>query len=374
VRDEVVKFKVLALTGDLPALKIALNFIGHNGYHCCFFCYLHGVHREGKRQYPYECPFEMRTVNGFYQDAATASRLNRKEKGHLGVSIFSNLVDVQLPYSIIIDYAHASLLRHSKSIFSELYRRLSPAVRIEVDTALTNQNFPHFFHRHMKSFKDLSFIKATEIRNILFYGFIPIFHQRLPMNLFSHFTLYISGMRLLHGRPIFGNQTQLLGHNLLINYYRDFPLFYQGLENLVLHLHSHYGDQYRMYGAFSHLGSFGQEGLIGYIGTNRSGTRYHGDIICNNYSIDLILNHEIKDRNSFTKTVDGPFDENSDFDFTLNDIFIHVHHAECNCTSINICLKAFRRCVIQQQVYHSMLVISYVIVIRMMLRSIYLGQ
>lgn len=349
-----MKLKVLGITGDSPALKIILNFVGHNGYWCCYFCYLHGIHQEGKRQYPYECPFKMRTPDSFTQDATTAFRLKRKEKGHIGISILTNIVDIPLPYSIIVDYAHASLLRHSKAIFGELYRHLRPAVRNDIDISLAQQPFPHFFHRRMKALKDLSFIKATEVRNILFYGIIPVLHQHLPLNLLTHFILYICGLRLLHGRPIFGNRTSEIADRLLTKYYQDFGFFYHGLQNFVLHLHAHFKDQYQKFGALSHLGSFGQESLIGYMGSNYTGTRYQGDLICQNYSLDIILHHKSKDFNPSTKTVDGPFDQDLTFDFTSSDIFLNVHNAECTCMLINCCLTAFRRCTIRQQVYHSL--------------------
>ncbi|CAF4218971.1 unnamed protein product [Rotaria magnacalcarata] len=297
--------EVLAVTGDSPALKIALDFIAHNGYYCCYFCYLPGIHQGGKRQYPYQCPHVMRTPGNFARDSSTAAQLKSNEKGHLGVSIFSEILDIKLPYSIIIDYAHASLLRHSKSMFVEIYRRLSPVIRATIDIALSQQPFPHFFHRRMKSFKDLSFIKATEILNILFYGFLPIFHQHLQHDYLGHFALYICAMRLFHGRAILGPRTSDIANDLIMKYYHDFNSFYDGLENFVLHLHSHYQSQYRMYGTFSHLGSFGQESLIGYIGSNRKGTTHQGDIICENYGIDL------------------------NFDFRSNDSVINFHNTEC---------------------------------------------
>ena len=40
---------IYGVTGDCPALKKILNFIGHNGYDCCWFCYVHGQHVGGKR-------------------------------------------------------------------------------------------------------------------------------------------------------------------------------------------------------------------------------------------------------------------------------------------------------------------------------------
>ncbi|CAF1987565.1 unnamed protein product [Rotaria magnacalcarata] len=330
LNDEIVKLKVLAVTGDSPALKIALDFIAHNGYYCCYFCYLPGIHQGGKRQYPYQCPHVMRTPGNFARDSSTVAQLKSNEKGHLGVSIFSEILDIKLPYSTIIDYTHASLLRHSKSMFVEIYRRLSPVIRATIDIALSQQSFPHFFHRRMKSFKDLSFIKATEIRNILFYGFLPIFHQHLQHDYLGHFALHICAMRLFHGRAILGPRTSDIANDLIMKYYQDFSSFYDGLENFVLHLHSHYERQYRMYGTFSHLGSFGQESLIGYIGSNRTGTTHHGDNICENYGIDLMLHHQIENLYSYTNIVDGPFDPDLNFDFKSNDSIIDFHNIECN--------------------------------------------
>ncbi|CAF3778356.1 unnamed protein product [Rotaria socialis] len=126
VNDQTIKLKVPGITGDSPALKVALNFISHNGYYCCYFCYLRDIHQKRKRQYPYKCLHQIRTANSFAQDATAAEHLNRNEKGHLGVSIFSNIVDINFSYRITVDYAHVSLLRHSKSICIELYRRLTP--------------------------------------------------------------------------------------------------------------------------------------------------------------------------------------------------------------------------------------------------------
>ncbi|CAF2115959.1 unnamed protein product [Rotaria magnacalcarata] len=239
-------------------------------------------------------------------------------------------------------------------MFVEIYRRLSPVIRATIDIALSQQPFPHFFHRRMKSFKDLSFIKATEILNILFYGFLPIFHQHLQHDYLGHFALYICAMRLFHGRAILGPRTSDIANDLIMKYYHDFNSFYDGLENFVLHLHSHYQSQYRMYGTFSHLGSFGQESLIGYIGSNRKGTTHQGDIICENYGIDLMLHHQIENICSCTNIADGPFDPDLNFDFRSNDSVINFHNTECTCRSIKCCLRAFRRYAVKQRVYHSL--------------------
>ena len=105
INNEVLKLKLLALTGDLPALKSILNFVAHNGYFACYFCYIRGIHRGRKRQYPYQESIEIRTPHRFAQGSLAAS-LSKRNEGHLGVSIIANFLDIQLPRSIIIDYAH----------------------------------------------------------------------------------------------------------------------------------------------------------------------------------------------------------------------------------------------------------------------------
>ncbi|CAF5036941.1 unnamed protein product, partial [Rotaria magnacalcarata] len=192
-------------------------------------------------------------------------------------------------------------------MFVEIYRRLSPVIRATIDIALSQQPFPHFFHRRMKSFKDLSFIKATEIRNILFYGFLPIFHQHLQHDYLGHFALYICAMRLFHGRAILGPRTSDIANDLIMKYYHDFNSFYDGLEN------------------FAHSA----KSLIGYIGSNRTGTTHQGDIICENYGIDLMLHHQIENICSCTNIADGPFDPDLNFDFRSNDSVINFHNTEC---------------------------------------------
>lgn len=350
VNNEIVKLKLLAVTGDCPALKIALNFISHNGYYACYFCYIHGVHQGGKRQYPYQSSLTMRTVEGFSNEAATASKYEMNVHGHLGRSIFDSMLDTSLPHAIVIDYAHATLLRHTKSVLIELYQRLKPNVRREVDAALLQQSFPHFFHRRMKPFSEFSFVKATEIRNILLYGFIPVFYRHLPPELFAHFCLFVCGIRLLHGSLVLGDETHAAADKLLKKYIQDFHSFYNNLENFVLHLHCHFVDQCRRFGSLCHLGSFGQESLIGYMSSNFNGSRYHGELICENYTLDFLLHHQLNEIDPVSAIDEGPFDPDVEFNLTSIDISFFSLHSRI----IDSTLVAFRRCKIREKVFHSL--------------------
>jgi hypothetical protein len=159
-----IECKILfySIVGDCPALKLILEFIAHNGYFCCFYCYIEGVHvggRGGKRQYYYENGIRLRDVENYALESAKAAATSSKVFGHLGQSILHDLLDVPLPYSIIADYLHVSLLRHTRVIVQQIYSRLSPSERVGFDAALRAQKFPHFFNRKLRAVSDFSFIK-----------------------------------------------------------------------------------------------------------------------------------------------------------------------------------------------------------------------
>ena len=182
--------KIFGITGDCPALKLVLNFVGHGGYWCCWLCYLKGVHDGGKRQYRCELPIEYRTSSLFMKKSLQAERENRPVLGHYGVSPLHKILDVPLPQSIIIDYLHATLLGHAKAITLAIYNQLKPGQRSRVDVELKNQSFPHFFNRKMRAIGDFGHVKASEVRNLLLYGLIPIFQEYLSIQQTSHLALF----------------------------------------------------------------------------------------------------------------------------------------------------------------------------------------
>lgn len=64
-------------------------------------------------------------------------------------------------------------MRHFRDVAKALGCSLVSDIRKEIDWKLRAQGFPHFFHRRMNETEHFSFIKATELRNILLYGFLP---------------------------------------------------------------------------------------------------------------------------------------------------------------------------------------------------------
>jgi len=146
--------------GDCPALNLALCHIGHTGYWPCWYCELKGKHVTNKRQYYHSDNITLRTPETFLADSKLAEKTkNGNVKGRLGVSAFHRVVDIPLPRSCITDYLHATLLRHGRTIFNHLYyAHLKTSQRTQFDLKLSQQRYPHFFNRKVRSIKE-SYLK-----------------------------------------------------------------------------------------------------------------------------------------------------------------------------------------------------------------------
>jgi hypothetical protein len=143
--------KVYGVIGDCPALNLVLNHKSHVGYSCCCYCNVHGEHIANTRQYYYDANISHRNKYDFEDDSRRAERLRKAINGRHGVSILTNILDISLPYSIIADYLHVTLLRHGKTICTYLYKKvLTPKKRLQLDEKISMQRFPHFFHRTIR--------------------------------------------------------------------------------------------------------------------------------------------------------------------------------------------------------------------------------
>lgn len=47
---------VLAITGDCPAISLLLDFVNHNGYFSCWFCFIKSIYVNHKPQYYHQEP------------------------------------------------------------------------------------------------------------------------------------------------------------------------------------------------------------------------------------------------------------------------------------------------------------------------------
>ena len=239
------------------------------------------------------------------------NRMGKRQKskgqnvmGHMGTSVLEHVVDISLLDCVLIDYIHVSLLRHFRDIVRTISRSLSPETRKNVDKLLRAQRFPHFFNRKMRGIEDFSHIKAVELKNLLLYGFIPHFLPHLSIDQLCFLALFIIGIRLLHVDQSLTPSTSITADNLLSTYYRNHHLFFRDHANFVLHLHQHYARLYDQHGPLSSINTFAQEDFMGYVSSNRNGTKYFGNLMAHYYNIDVHLYHASNERNS---TVDGKF-------------------------------------------------------------------
>ena len=110
------------LLGDMPALADMVNFVQHTAYHACMFCTNKGqyCHRGHCVIYPNEENYSLRTPEDFNRYAQMAAAQPRARSvqtvGLRGVSEFSKILDIPMPYSIAIDGMHTSFLCHAKKL------------------------------------------------------------------------------------------------------------------------------------------------------------------------------------------------------------------------------------------------------------------
>ncbi|CAM4985710.1 unnamed protein product [Rotaria socialis] len=264
------KIVIYGLTGDCPAIKLATKHVNHQGYWCCWFCYTKGIHEDKKRQYYFENKLSLRSSSEYSYYSKEAQRTNTNIFGHLGVSPFTTVFDVPLPRCLIIDYMHVSLLSHTKTVIQYLYKNyLKPRERNELDELFRTQSFPHFFNRKMRPAKEFSYCKATELRNMLLYGSLPLIRPFVPVPVAAHLSFYVTSMRLLHGPRKLGSDTELVANQLISIYYKQINIICMAVYQILVF--------------------FGQELFLGYFSRGRSGTRKLGQIIVNNYNVNIVL-------------------------------------------------------------------------------------
>ncbi|CAF5035386.1 unnamed protein product, partial [Rotaria sp. Silwood1] len=105
----------LGLIGDCPAIKLALNHIGNNGYYSCWYCKIEGVHMCNKRQYHYEEVPTMRSINSYRSESKEAEVKGENINGHL-VPIFYQHLQVDKAAHIAL-FVCAIRMLHGPKLF-----------------------------------------------------------------------------------------------------------------------------------------------------------------------------------------------------------------------------------------------------------------
>ncbi|CAF1331592.1 unnamed protein product [Didymodactylos carnosus] len=345
------------IVGDLPGLAFVLNFKGHTGYFSCFFCFLEGI-RNGKMLFPYTSPLLLRTSDDWCRDSEEAVRKKENVLGHHGISPIADLFDGDLPNSIMIDYLHASLLRHVKTVVVELTSRLSKNDCKKLDELLKSQKFPHFFNRKLRGVLDVSYVKATEWRSLVLYALLPKFLPFFDDDIVAYLSLFVCALRCLHGSPL--NQISRRSREeisaVLIDLYLKFHSeYFVDQETLTCHLHAHYPRQFGRHGNVSCAATFSFEDFLGSVGSSYHGSRSIGAQLVLYYNIDVFLQDDVIYEDGvvdYSKTL--PVDCIDRFE-VVDEIVVQCHRRLCNCDNVNSCISVFRRHFIRGFMYHSLL-------------------
>ncbi|CAF1285776.1 unnamed protein product [Rotaria sordida] len=105
--------------------------------------------------------------------------------------------------------------------------------RILLDKKISVQRFPHFFNRTIRTLKE-THLKATEIRNFLFFFILPMVRNLIHYDTVAHLGLFVTGIRLLHGPRVFGDKTADVAHDLLTTFYHDHERQYEELKPSIV--------------------------------------------------------------------------------------------------------------------------------------------
>lgn len=201
----------------------------------------------------------------------------------------------------------------------------------------------------MRPLDNFALVKGTEIRNILFYGFLPHLDSILSVEQYGHLALYVCGVRLFHSGHLFGSETSKIADRLISQFHKDHELFFNRKQSFKLHLHNHYALIYQRFGSFSNLGCFAQESFIGFVSANYHEIRYYGDAITYYFNIDF----SIRSKKSENSVSNGPTDRSPFLANTYPSID-RFHSKTCGCDELNCCCLTYRRFVIHNQMFHSL--------------------
>ena len=244
---------------DAPERALLLNMNRFNGKFSCIMCMQEGENlnkdkRGNNHKFPYNTEqMKVRTQSKYLQQVNESVKYKKCVDGIKGASYLSNWI--HLPSNIIIDYMHACLLGTTKQMLNlwlssrnnkepfYLGRKIK-----RIDEILMKVKFPIEFPRKQRSISEnISYFKASEYRNFLFYTGIAVLRDFLPKNYYNHFVEYVIFMRLLCNINC-QHEHILTSFNIINTFMQKFEKFY-GKTNMTFNLHSnlHLPEQVKKY-------------------------------------------------------------------------------------------------------------------------------
>lgn len=296
--ETLIKGIVLCGTADQPAKAKFLNFKAFNSINGCCKCKIETMYiRRGLRVYPFRRGLQMRTEAETLLHAQEAVNLPPRNgerqavcgvKGPTELSLFvhqyirSTCVDVM--HCVFLGQFKAQLhlwfdTKHHEENFS-----LTDYIRL-MNQRLSEICPPSFVKRLPRTLKDLKYLKAYELKLLLFYYSVPLLHDIMPDLYFNHHLLLVHGIYLLCQSSISEEMLQL-STELLTEYVSQYGNLY-GIEHMTSNVHNllHLPQTVRDYGPLFVSSCSAFEDLNGKLKQLVNGTRYAELQICTSVSM-----------------------------------------------------------------------------------------
>lgn len=238
----VIAMHVICFTCDAPARAFLKNIKGHNCRSGCERCIEEGVYFNRRIIYKdHNC--QARTHTNFK---------NFDDVGHHRSNLPTPLLDIK-GFNIInnfpLDYLHLCCLGITRKLMFYWCKKdclgarrvlLSFCLRKRLSDRMIyySKFIPSDFARKSRSINELDRFKATEFRLFLLYLGPIVLKDVLSQDLYDHFLLFHSAMRILLDRALF-HQTKYmdLAKKMLNKFVTKFSTFY-GKESCIYNVHS----------------------------------------------------------------------------------------------------------------------------------------
>lgn len=257
VKRRLIRFKLVKMKGDIPAIHQFLGLKGHGGYHCCRKCFIKGIYLRTshkiiykQRNLPKRNDKQFRENEKNAPEDKNALTVDEKLKLHnIEHTCMVKLTNFDLVNDVLIDPLHLLCFGEVKSCVSawtgsKSSVKMKPAKIKAISETIKNLNgmFPSEFIRTSKPLEDLRHSKGTELKNFLLYIF-PCIKDMLSPNVAQHFLkLYCAVVLMSHPKRF--NKNLKVAKILFNEYFDDCETVY-GAHHYTFntHLLTHLADE-----------------------------------------------------------------------------------------------------------------------------------
>ena len=301
-------YKVRLLISDLGAKSHILNMLKFNGFYGCHFCTAKGkTIGRTHAYYPYNDQGSLREpfLNDVYVEIAETLSVRGKTNvvGVNGKSAFSNIIE-GLPMTAPIDYMHCILQGVFPDVLRQCFKFLSPQQKIILNKTTKELVCPRemvSYSRKIRSLEEINQFKANEFFNWLLYVSVILFLDRLPVDVYSHLSNLVFGIRLLLESATEENVSK--AEKLLDKFSKDIVRVHKNerIETINVHCVKHLAEQVRRYGPLFCQSAMSFESANRTLGEVYTGSHTECEIICRR----VLQRHKLLDVNLENQKIDS---------------------------------------------------------------------